>query len=531
MKAFSWRMLVSIFVFAISLAYVLPNIPAVKNSFLGEYLPNSQINLGLDLKGGIHLTLGVQVEKAVENALLQNGQDLKSLAAEEGLVLLGIRLKEEQGMKKLVWLLPKSEQETALQELIENYYPDLLISTPQSLPEGGLSYSASLSPVAEESIKNFAQDQALRTLRNRIDQFGVAEPDIRKQADYRIQIQLPGLDDPQRAIDLLGKTAQLTFHLVRDDLPMHSVPPPGVRSFPMEGQTEGYGQNIQESQLLLDTAPLMTGEDIIDARSTFDDSNQASVALSFNSKGATNFARITGEHIQKRLAIVLDGFVHSAPVIQAEIHGGRANITGRFSTQEANDLAIILRAGSLPAPVEILEERTVGPSLGEESINSGLMAALVGALLVMIIMPLYYAWSGFLADIMLIVTLTMLMAGLSAFGATLTLPGIAGIVLTIGMAVDANVLIFERIREELKKGKSPLEAAKIGFQRASISITDSNITTLIVAAILYQIGTGPIRGFAVTLSIGIVASMFTAIFVSRSIFMAWLSKGTKRLSI
>lgn len=218
------------------------------------------------------------------------------------------------------------------------------------------------------------------------------------------------------------------------------------------------------------------------------------------------FERITGEHIHKRMAIVLDGKVHSAPTIQSRIGGGKASITGSFTPTEAQDLAIVLRAGSLPAPVTVLEERTVGPSLGKESIESGILAAAVGGIAVMVVMPLYYGLAGLLADVMLVFTITMLMAGLAAFGATLTLPGIAGIVLTIGMSVDANVLIFERIREEIRQGLKPLEAVAVGFDRATISIVDSNLTTIIAAAILYQFGTGPVRGFAVTLSLGIVAS-------------------------
>lgn len=244
------------------------------------------------------------------------------------------------------------------------------------------------------------------------------------------------------------------------------------------------------------------------------------------------FERITGEHIHKRMAIVLDGKVHSAPTIQQRISGGKASITGRFTPTEAQDLAIVLRAGSLPAPVTVLEERAVGPSLGQDSIRSGILAATVGGLGVIIIMPLYYGLSGLLAVAMLAYTMLLLMSGLAAFGATLTLPGIAGIVLTIGMSVDANVLIFERIREELHLGMKPLEAVTAGFERASISIVDSNLTTIIAAAILYQFGTGPVRGFAVTLSLGILASMFTAIFVSRVVFSVWLRKnGGKSLSI
>ena len=276
----------------------------------------------------------------------------------------------------------------------------------------------------------------------------------------------------------------------------------------------------------------MSGENITNARPQYDQNGQIHVALEFNSRGGSIFERITGENLGRRMAIVLDGKVYSAPVIQSRISGGKAVITGRFTLNEAQDLAVVLRAGSLPAPVTVLEERTVGPSLGQESIESGILAALVGALAVVIVMPLYYAISGLIADIMLCFTMTLLMAGMTAFGATLTLPGIAGIVLTIGMAVDASVLIYERIREELKHGLSPRDAVEAGFSRASISITDSNLTTMIAAAILYQFGTGPIRGFAVTLSLGIMASMFTAIFVSRAVFEFWIQRnGGKRISV
>lgn len=277
---------------------------------------------------------------------------------------------------------------------------------------------------------------------------------------------------------------------------------------------------------------MLTGEDVADARPAFDQMNKAYVTLNFNARGARIFERATTENVGRRMAIVLDGKVYSAPVIRERIGGGRASISGNFTTAEAQDLAIVLRAGSLPAPVSVLEERSVGPSLGQESIDSGVRAALVGAAAVVLFMAVYYGLSGLIADGMLCFTMLMVMAGMAAFGATLTLPGIAGIVLTIGMAVDANVLIYERIREELRLGLSPLAAVKAGFDRAAISITDSNLTTIIATVILYQFGTGPIRGFAVTLSLGIIASMFTAIFVSRAIFEEWARHcGPKGISI
>ena len=528
MKSLSWRVVVSLLVLLASIVYVLPSLPGIGGSPLGKVLPEARISLGLDLKGGMHLTLGVEVEKAVTNSLSLMGQDLRASASEKGITVLRSRLTPDN---RLEFLLPRAEQRAELEELLAKDFPQLSVDAPTPVDAGGLRFTAALTPVAKSKIEEMALDQAVRTIRNRIDQFGVAEPDIRKQADFRIQIQLPGLTDSQRAIQLVGQTAQLTFHLVRDDVNPQGVLPPGVALYPMV--TVRPDGSTSESMIALDKEPLMTGEDISDARPTFDNrDNKPSVGLSFNSRGAAMFERITGEHIHKRMAIVLDGKVHSAPTIQSKIGGGKASITGSFTPSEAQDLAIVLRAGSLPAPVSVLEERTVGPSLGQESIDSGINAALVGAAAVVVFMAIYYGMSGVIADIMLCFTMLIVMAGMAGFGATLTLPGIAGIVLTIGMAVDANVLIYERIREELHLGLSPLAAVKAGFERATISITDSNLTTIIATVILYQFGTGPIRGFAVTLSLGIVASMFTAIFVSRAIFEYWARKcGPKGISI
>ena len=521
MKSLSWRIVVSLLVLLASIVYVLPSLPGVGGSSLGNLLPDARISLGLDLKGGMHLTLGVEVDKAVSNSLSLTGQELRAQASEKGITVLRSRLTPDN---RLEFLLPRAEQRTELQELLSKDFPQLAVDSPTQVEGGGLRFTAAFTPAAKAKIEEMALDQAVRTIRNRIDQFGVAEPDIRKQADFRIQIQLPGLTDSKRAIQLVGQTAQLTFHLVRDDVNPQGILPPGVALFPMV--TVRPDGSTSESMIALDKEPLMTGEDVADARPTFDNrDNKPSVGLSFNSRGAAMFERITGEHIHKRMAIVLDGKVHSAPTIQSRIGGGKASITGSFTPTEAQDLAIVLRAGSLPAPVTVLEERTVGPSLGKESIESGILAAVV-------VMPLYYGLAGLLADVMLVFTITMLMAGLAAFGATLTLPGIAGIVLTIGMSVDANVLIFERIREEIRQGLKPFEAVAVGFDRATISIVDSNLTTIIAAAILYQFGTGPVRGFAVTLSLGIVASMFTAIFVSRTAFGLWLGGNDgKKLSI
>ncbi len=523
-----WRIALAMLVFAVSLVYVLPSIPWVQNSSLSKILPDSRINLGLDLKGGIHLTLEVEVAKAVSNSLAQVGQDIRADAQDAGIAVLRPRLIDATTVE---FILLKGSDQESLEEMLKERYSNVQILEAKALENGQMHYTASYTADAAKHIADMAQDQALRTIRNRIDQFGVAEPDIRKQADYRIQIQLPGISDPRRAVELIKQTALLEFHIVRDNVnPQSAVLPPDVVALPL--MDAPVGSTDKTPMLVVDKDPVLTGEDVVDARPGFDQMNEAYVSLNFNNRGASIFERITGENVGRRMAIVLDGKIYSAPNINERIAGGRASISGSFTAAEAQDLALVLRAGSLPAPVVVLEERTVGPSLGQESIDSGMLAAGVGALAVVIFMAIYYGMSGVIADFMLIFTLSMLFAGLAAFGATLTLPGIAGVVLTIGMAVDANVLIFERIREELRRGLSPLAAVTAGFDRASLSIIDSNLTTIIATVVLYQFGTGPVRGFAVTLSLGIVASMFTAVFVSRGIFEVWAKKaGSKGLSI
>lgn len=521
-----WRLSIAVLVFVLCLVYALPSVPGIGQA-LERVLPSSKINLGLDLKGGIHLTLGVDVAKAVSNSLALAGQDIRRLAQDEKVVVLRPRV---VGGTALEFVLPRAENEAKLREILTRHFPQLSVGEPRKGEAGQLRYVAHFTPEEVTRLENMALDQALRTIRNRIDQFGVAEPDIRKQAGNRIQVQLPGISDPRRAVQIIGQTAHLEFHLVRDDVdPGKAVLPTGVVALPLLEKTAGQEK---ESLIAVEKDAMLTGEDVADARPSFDNMNQAYVTLNFNARGGRIFERVTSENVGRRMAIVLDGKVYSAPVIRERIGGGRASISGNFTTAEAQDLAIVLRAGSLPAPVTVLEERSVGPSLGQESIDSGIRAAMVGAAAVVIFMAIYYGLSGIIADMMLCFTMLMVMAGMGAFGATLTLPGIAGIVLTIGMAVDANVLIYERIREELRQGLSPLAAVKAGFDRAAISITDSNLTTIIATVILYQFGTGPIRGFAVTLSLGIIASMFTAIFVSRAIFEQWARRcGPKGLSI
>ncbi|KUJ96824.1 MAG: Protein translocase subunit SecD [Desulfonauticus sp. 38_4375] len=516
-----WRFLLILVVLLFGIIYTLPSLPGVKNSSLAQFLPSNQINLGLDLKGGIHLTLGVDVETALKNSLIQLGEDIREEARDKEIFILKPLLTKEGFLS---FSLLKSSDQEKLDDLLQKYFPMVRVIKKERSGEQ-LVYVLAFKEKYKEQQSKMILDQAVKTIRNRIDQFGVAEPDIRKQADNRIQIQLPGLEDPDRAIRVIGKTAHLEFMLVDDSVGLEQVKqnilPPGRKIYYLY-KTLPSGEESKQPIVLIDT-PLLTGEYITTANVAFDSFGRPYVSLSFNARGAKIFERITGENVNKRLAIVLDGKVYSAPVIQEKIIGGRASITGNFSTDEAHDLAIVLRAGSLPAPVKILEERSVGPSLGQESIQKGVFSALLGGALVVIFMLIYYGFAGLIADTALIFNLILILAGLAAFGATLTLPGIAGIILTIGMAVDANVLIFERIREELRQGLTPRKAIAEGFSRATLTILDANVTTVIAAIILYQFGTGPIRGFAVTLTLGILASMFAAIFVSRAIFDWWLS--------
>ncbi|WP_419779995.1 protein translocase subunit SecD [Maridesulfovibrio sp.] len=518
-----WKIVLTLLVVVLGVAYLLPSLPAVQNSGMARFLPDDKISLGLDLKGGIHLTLGVDMDKAMDNNLARMADDLKAVAREEGVIVLKPKVLKGERVEAI---LLKEAQKEKLEKIVKDTFGNLTILSTAVKPDGKVTYVFAPTPEYKKYLTKLTMDQAIKTIRNRIDQFGVAEPDIRKQQGNRIQVQLPGMQDPERAIKIIGKTAHLEFKLVDDTADLQKavqgIIPPG-REVTVIRHRLPDGSYV-EKPIVLKKDAMLTGEYITDAQTRFDQFNQPYVTLNFNSRGARIFERVTGENIKKQMAIVLDGKVYSAPTIQDKIPGGRASISGSFSTEEAHDLAIVLRAGSLPAPVKILEQRTVGPSLGQESIDKGISAAIVGSVLVLIFMFIYYGFAGFVADVVLVLNVVLILAGLAAFGATLTLPGIAGIILTIGMAVDANVIIFERIREELRRGLTAKAAIVEGYSRATLTILDANITTVIAAVILYQFGTGPVRGFAVTLTLGIITSMFTAIFVTRILFDLYTSK-------
>lgn len=379
-----------------------------------------------------------------------------------------------------------------------------------------------------------AMERALEVIRNRVDQFGVAEPLIARQGDRWLVVELPGVKDPERAIELIGKTALLEFKLVNDGVRIGEI-------LDSEGKVDpgkipaGYKvlPGKRETLFLLKEEPEITGAALTNAKVEIGGQyNMPYVAIDFNKDGAKKFARITEINIERNLAIVLDGRVQSAPVIKSKIPDGHAIIEGNFTMEEAKNLAIVLRAGALPAPVNIIENRTVGPSLGRDSVRAGVVATGIGLICVMLFMVIYYRLSGLITNLALILNLIILLGMMAYFRATLTLPGIAGIILIIGMSVDANVLIFERIREELRAGKTVRVAIDSGYQKAFRTILDSNLTTLIAAAFLFQFGTGPVKGFAVTLSLGILISMFTALVVTHMVFdMVLVGKKVEKLSI
>jgi preprotein translocase subunit SecD len=479
----------------------------------------------------MHLILEVEAEKAVESYVERIKNDLR-----EDLKGKGVPVGKLEREKTDQIVFEASGEKERWEKILSQRYAMMQELSSSPLEKGIWTVVLVLDSRQAEQIKKNAIDQALETIRNRIDQFGVSEPEITLQGTDRILVQLPGIKDPQRAINLIGRTALLEFKLLDEegdiDAALKGNIPEGdiiLYQRAVDPQTGG----VRKIPYLLKEKTLMTGEYLKDARVSLDSQfHEPYVAIEFDDIGAKLFEQITGANVKKRLAIILDDNVYSAPVIQERIAGGRAQITGRFDTKEASDLAIVLRAGTLPAPVKVIEERTVGPSLGQDSINQGIISILISAALVVLFMIFYYRVSGIIADTALILNVIFVLATLAIFRATLTLPGIAGLVLSIGMAVDANILVHERIKEELRWGKTIRAAIDQGYHRAFVTIIDSNITTLIAGLFLYQFGTGPVRGFAVTLCIGILANIFTAVYITRWMFdFLTLKLNVKQLSI
>ncbi len=511
------RLIIVLVVLIGALVSVTPSLTETLPGWWTKILPSKAVQLGLDLKGGMELLLEVQTDEAVNNGLTRMASDLKTTFKEKKIRL---RRAETTGFNRLVVEVRREKYRDDAMTVIQDEFPDTIV-TEDSETKMIVSY-----PESEVSrLRESAVVQAVETIRSRVDEFGVTEPTILRQGESRILLQLPGVEDPQRAIALVKRTAVLKFMLVDEGATPDSVPPGDVVLY---GKDYDPGtKQTQRTPYVVEDRILLTGDTIKDARVRYDSQyGQPYVSLTFDSVGARIFEQVTGDHVKERLAIVLDENVYSAPVIQERISGGQASISGSFTADEATDLAIVLRAGSLPAPVKILQKWSVSPSLGSDSIRKGLMSIIFGFSLVIVFMVFYFRFSGLVANIALVMNLIIIMAALALFQATLTLPGIAGIVLTIGMAVDANVLIFERIKEELRTGKTVRAAIDGGYGKALLTIVDANVTTLIAALVLFQFGTGQVKGFAVTLSVGVITSMFTAIFVSRAIFEAWLENRT-----
>jgi len=522
-KTIKWRAILLTFTTVLALFYILPSLPGFEAFpiWWRDHLPHEKLKLGLDLQGGIHLVLEVESEKAVESATERWVGEIKGAFEKEKIALERIA---REGQDKIRLRLAKPDQRDAASKLISGF------GTLDASPTAEASEMLlSLKPKEVNRIKEYAVRQCLETIRNRVDQFGVSEPQIVPEGERRIVVQLPGVKDPQRAVDLIGKTALLEFKLLDERGEDSKVMQEALAGHPPAGDEVLY-QKVTDAKGKVSTIPfllqkktILTGDAISAAEVQIgSEMNEPYVSLEFDKVGAKIFSDITGANVNRRLAIILDNNIYSAPRINEKIPSGKAQITGRFTMEEARDLAIVLRAGALPAPVKIIANVTVGPSLGQDSIRMGLRATLVGAALVVLFMVFYYRVSGVVADFALLLNIIMLMGTLSWLRATLTLPGIAGIALTIGMAVDTNVLMFERIREELRLGKTGRSAIDSGYTKAFVTIFDSHITTLITAVVLFQFGTGPIKGFAVSLSLGVLINLFTALIGTKTV-LDWMT--------
>jgi len=497
--------------------------------------PSEKVMLGLDLKGGIHLVLEVETDSALKGELSEMKQRLGEYLRDREIPIVSESVEDDLSIR---FVLPTtSAKNLAVSQFSEESGRFDTYTT--KLDGDNWELKLTFKSDEDRRLRENSVRQALETIRNRVDELGVAEPTIQRvgMTGNRILVQLPGVVDPQRAKKIIGRTAMLQLRLMKDEAPTKEAlldkskgkVPPGYEILKMSPPRQA--ENAKERYALVEKEVRVSGADLEDARIGHDEFNMPAVDFRLSRSAGRVFGKFTEKHLNERLAIVLDKQVESAPVIRSRITD-KGQITGNFSVQEAEDLSVILRAGALPATVRYLEERTVGPSLGQDSIRQGTISALIGGSLVVLFMLFYYRLAGVIANMALLLNLVLLMGCLALSGAALTLPGIAGIILTVGMAVDANVLIFERIKEELKAGKTTRASVEGGFKRALLTIVDANVTTLIAAVVLFQFGTGPIRGFAVTLIIGILASMFTALFMAKLVFEIMIQKfKVRQLSI
>ncbi|HUE65425.1 MAG TPA: protein translocase subunit SecD [Rhizomicrobium sp.] len=526
-----WSRLLTYFVLAAGILIALPN--ALSDNARGRiprFLPNAAVNLGLDLQGGSYLLLQVDFDQVSRDHAESMVGDIRASLRKAHIQATDLNAHGDSVSVRITDTGRMDEARTLIQGLNSSMTGSVLSvggKEYQVNEPGGGVFTLQMTDAYKTLTRQQVMDQSIEVVRRRIDELGTREPDITRAGDDRILVQVPGLQDPTQLKTILGKTAKMTFRLVDEQAnPMAQIPPIGDEILPLQGRNKNVPTN---DKIVVERRVLVSGDRLTDASQGFDSqTGLPEVDFRLDSVGAKQFGDVTTQHTGHRFAIVLDNQVITAPVIENPILGGSGRITGAGTAQEANDLAILLRAGALPAPLQIIEERTVGAALGADSIKAGRISAVTGLGLVALFMVLRYGLFGLFADLALTLNVVLLLAALTLFGATLTLPGIAGIVLTMGMAVDANVLIYERIREEQRNGRSMLASIDTGFRRAMATIIDANMTHLIASLILFQLGTGPVKGFAVALGIGIITSFFTAVMVTRLIVITWLNAARPR---
>ncbi|MGE3714389.1 MAG: protein translocase subunit SecD [Alphaproteobacteria bacterium] len=510
-----WKIICITLICLLSVLFAIPSLlPEHTRQTLPEWLPQRTVSLGLDLQGGSQLLLQIDINAYDREQLTNLTDELRNALRKQRIGYKGLTVRGEK-----VHMTLRDASDEQLRDVLKGISPDL------EMEQGAASeYVIRFNEKWHTESRQQLLEQSIQIIDRRVNETGTKEPIIQRQGDDRILLQVPGLADPERLKRLLGKTAKMTFHLVNETVTdqdiTRGIMPAGTRlvsSADKEDSMAGVKYAVYSRVML-------SGDMLTNASLSYDENGQPAVSFRFNTTGARKFGEITAENVGTRFAILLDNKVITAPVIRSPILGGSGIITGQFTAQSANDLAILLRAGALPVPLNILEERSVGPSLGADSIAAGSKAFIIGIVMVVVFMVVFYGLFGLFANIAMLINAFMIVSLLALFEATLTMPGIAGIVLTVGMAVDANVLVYERIREEMRNGKTPYAAVQDGFRMAIGTILDSQITTFVAALILFYFGTGSVKGFAVTLAIGITCSLFTAILVTRMMVVLWLKK-------